>query len=176
MKPNREYYEKVDGYWRGSFHLEIHNGKGFLQSSLGRVNKLKLLMAVTSQKIIGKLFAEAHVDFQKDKVYHCSKIKKWGIDLYQGKKNILLDQDGHSLSLSGEESYFPFLRSANFSSKGEIKNTAKEASYQMPLLNIEIELKSKIHSSTEVTLSLENGWIKGGFILQKTTKAHISIV
>jgi hypothetical protein len=151
LPPNHTYYRTNHGKWTSPMELKVTDWSAFWRAPMSLLDRLRALSAIVLPWLIGPLTMETDLDYHSrgpvdGHVQHRTRLKKWGLLMYQAAESFWMHEDGTTVRVEAVEAWFPFLGSP--APYGPITCTvdpdARAANYVFPSLGGRLDQRVEI--------------------------------
>jgi len=140
--PHHHYFRAKQGHWRGKIRFVLTDPRGLRASSVRWADKWSLRTLSVASRLSG-LVLKTTVDYTSrghlDEVLHTTRVTNLGMPVYRSAETIFLGGDGNGFRIEGRESFFPFLRSADWAAEGAVAADHDGAAYRIPCFGLTME-------------------------------------
>lgn len=142
------YYQSKEGKWSGFFVFKINDKKILNSLKIKWFDKCRVKSLAFFTQFGGKAILSTSVDCTKleseNIVLHTTKISKWWVTLYQSNEKVILDPDGLSIKMIGEQRYWPQLgKYSHWEAIGSVSKDYDGATYFFDWYTSELQQKVK---------------------------------
>jgi hypothetical protein len=157
--PALRYYRSLEGSWLGALRFEVTDVDQLRKRPLHK-RMMALASRLGSAWMATTLAAEGPSEF-----LHTTRIFKWKVALFESTELIVVNADGRTFRLSGEQR--PRLsRSEPYVADGEVDDSAKRATYRIPWAG-EALLQQTHVVEAGLELVQETAWSRASVLLER---------
>jgi len=108
------YYRAATGRWEGTAHLRITSWRALWAARLRPSELLSVITMALTERLLGpaRLVTQMQPTPEPKRFDHIAEIRRAGVCLYRGRRQMTLEPDGVSVRIEGEEHRFPWLSRA----------------------------------------------------------------
>jgi hypothetical protein len=133
--PTHAYFRPKHGRWASDYVFSVESVRTLFCGTMGFLDKLSFAMLGLLCRLLGSLRIETMVDASElshARIYHTTRVSKWGVTLQSSEEWFDLGTDGRSLAVTGAVHAMPFrwIDRPYHDSSGQIDESGQRASYE----------------------------------------------
>lgn len=138
--PNRAYFDRHVGRWRGRFTFAVTDAEALRRAPLAWMDRARIRVVASAS-----MRMDTSVSYEGETVIHRSAFSQLGIPMLWGVERITLGADGRSFTLAAQHRLAPApWRVVTFDGSGEVDASAGGARYELPFFGVPLTQTTEV--------------------------------